>query len=171
MEFIRITEVETFFLIGMNFFGDPFEKASAWSEENQIGELWKRFYKYYSTNSGLIKNVRFQDCTFEIHFITQQTIETGLFDVFAGVIVSRLEDIPIECVARQLPPTRYAVFTLKGEEITSDWGGEILNTWLGKEYEVSYNFSVLCYDKRFKGIDSVESSEMDVYIPVREKNI
>jgi len=155
----------------MNFFGDPFGKASSWSEENEIGALWSRFTKFRKSNPSKIKNIRFPDCTFQAHFVTAATIETGLFDVFAGVSVTHLEDIPIECVAKQLPETSYAIYTLKGQEIISYWGTEILKNWYLTEYEISYHYSLLCYDKRLKGMKDLDSSEMDVYIPVKKKNI
>ena len=30
-------------LVGFSFFGDPFQMAAGWSEENEIGRTWKRF--------------------------------------------------------------------------------------------------------------------------------
>lgn len=118
---------------------------------------WKRFYSFYYSKPGAIKNIRFPDRTFEVHLITQQTMETGLFDVFAGFAVSKLEDIPLKCMARQLPFTEYAIFRLKGQEIASDWNEEILRKLPQEEYEVSYDYSILCYDSRFKGMDDIRN--------------
>ena len=30
-------------LLGFSFFGDPFKISGGWTEENEIGRLWKRF--------------------------------------------------------------------------------------------------------------------------------
>lgn len=170
MEFVRITDTESYNMVGMNFFGDPFGRASAWNDENEIGELWKRFMKFYHGNPDAIKNIKTRDWLFEVHFITEQTVETGLFDIFAGVAVESLEKIPIECVARQLPPTKYAVFTLKGKEIISDWWSKILTEELfDSDYEISYNYSIQCYTDRYKGIERVDESELDVFVPVKLK--
>jgi predicted transcriptional regulator YdeE len=35
--------------------------------------------------------------------------------------VEKLEDVPIELLVKILPPAKYAVFTLEGKQITSDW--------------------------------------------------
>jgi len=43
-----------------------------------------------------------------------------LFEVFVGVLVEKIENIPLKCVAKQLQATNYAIFTLKGDEITGD---------------------------------------------------
>ncbi len=167
MELREITEAKVFFLIGMDFYGDPFTRASAWEEENEIGVLFRRFGDFYRENQGQIKHNLFPEAVFEGHFSTPETLRTGSFDVFVGALVDRLQDIPLSCVARQLPLTAYGVITLSGEEITSDWHKTIKELWPpGPAYALSGNYSLTCYDARFKGMDRIGESKVDVYIPV-----
>lgn len=159
-------------LIGMSFYGDPFNNASAWSEENEIGYLWNRFINYYNENTNLIKHIKETDVFCEIHYQTPETAEKGYVEVFVGVPVENIREIPLQCVAKQLPGTIYAVFTLEGQEIISDWGKKIYQEWLPhSDYELSYNFNIQFYDYRFKGMDNIQESVIDVYIPIKNKNI
>ncbi len=168
MELNKFIAPAAYYLIGMNFYGNPFSRASAWEEENEIGVLCRRFTDFYQHNAPRIKHNIFPEAIFEGHFVTEETQRTGNFDVFVGVIVATLEDIPIECVARQLPLTAYAVLTIRGGEISSDWQMSIAKEWLpGQNYVPSYNYSLTRYDQRFKGMEMIEASEIDVYLPVQ----
>ncbi|MCX7711108.1 MAG: GyrI-like domain-containing protein [Clostridia bacterium] len=168
MEFKRIISMDTTTFIGMNFYGDPFEKASAWSEENEIGELWKRFSRYLEVHPDSIKNIKQKGISYEIHFQTEDTAAKGYFDVFAGVMTENADYIPLGCIARQLPPSKYAVITLRGNEIISDWGKSVFMEWLpASGYELSYNYVIQCYDEQFKDMSQVEQSELDLYIPIK----
>jgi AraC family transcriptional regulator len=155
-------------VVGMNFYGDPFQQASAWEEENQIGLLWKRFMALLQQNPSAIKHIAVPDVALEIHLYSKETQAKGLFDVFVGIMVEKLEDVPLECTVKLLPATQYAVFTLKGRQITGDWGKEIYGEWLPSSgYSTPYNFMIQYYDSRFKGLDKLEDSLLDVYIPVK----
>jgi predicted transcriptional regulator YdeE len=168
MELSTIMAPAAYYLIGMNFYGNPFNRASAWEEENEIGVLCRRFGDFYQQNAERIKHNLFPEAIFEGHFVTEETQRTGNFDVFVGVIVDKLEEIPIECVARQLPHTAYAVITIHGKEISTDWQMKIFNEWLpGQLYAASASYSLTRYDQRFLGMDLLEASEIDVYIPVK----
>lgn len=170
MKFTGIIGPEKLKFVGMHFFGDLFEKASAWSEENEIGALWRRFGAFWEANPESIPKIKNPGTSYEIHVETEETQTKGLFDVFAGVMVETIESIPLPCVARELPFIRYAVFTAKGEEIVSDWGNFIYREWFPNSgYELAYRYSVLSYDKRFRGMNEIESSEIDVYIPVKPR--
>ena len=70
-------------------------------------------------------------------------------------------------LAKILPPAQYAVFTLKGEQITSDWSKMIWEWMSGAGYESAYPYGFQLYDQRFKGLDNLEGSELDVYVPVK----
>jgi len=39
----KIIKEKTMFLIGMDFYGDPFSNYTFYDENNEIGRLWKRF--------------------------------------------------------------------------------------------------------------------------------
>ena len=42
----QIVEKPQMMLLGLSFFGDPFSLSAGWTEENEIGRLWKRFMAY-----------------------------------------------------------------------------------------------------------------------------
>ena len=163
----KIVTRDSICLIGMGFYGDPCSNASAWSEENEIGRLWKRFMGFWHKSPELIPNVKDHNVALEVHIETAETKEKGYFEIFIGVIVEELKYLPLECVAKVLPPTQYAVFTLKGEEITADWGKKIYQDWLpASDYQLSYNYNIQYYDQRFKGMDKIAESTVDLYLPV-----
>ena len=71
---------------------------------------------------------------------------------------------------RVFPTQRYAVFTHKGSLInlkaTFDY---IYGTWVPKaDYELAGTDDFEYYDDRFKGMDD-PNSEVDIYIPIKEK--
>ena len=43
----RLVEADRITLVGFSFFGDPFRMSAGWTEENEIGRLWKRFMAYW----------------------------------------------------------------------------------------------------------------------------
>lgn len=154
-------------LVGMSFYGDPFEVNDPWSEENQIGRTWKRLIAYLDQHSDSILHRSAPDVFYEVHIYGDETSTNGQFEIFAGMPVERLERVPVELLIKVLPAGKYAVFTLQGEEILSDWENTI-DRWLneaGLERSLSYSFQY--YDARFKGLDRVNESILDVYLPVR----
>jgi len=165
----KIISEESLLLVGLSFYGDPFNRASGWSEENEIGLLWKRLMGLIMSKPGIIKHQKKSDVFLEVHIQTDETEEKGIFEIFVGTAVEKIEDVPIELVVKQLPASRYAVFTLKGNEITSDYEKIILHEWLPSSgYEAHEKFGFQYYDSRFRGMDNIEESEIDVYVPVRE---
>jgi len=166
----KIISEKKMLLIGMNFYGDPFSNHSFWSEENEIGHLWKRFISFLDKNPELNNRIK-KNVFLEIFLTSEESMSAGLFDVFVGILVDKLEYIPINCVAKQLPATEYAVFTLKGNQINSDWQKKIYKQWLPEsDYELSFGYNIQYYDQRFKGINSIRESELDILVPVRKKS-
>ena len=158
-----VTEKE-WLVVGMSFYGDPFSQASGWSEDNEIGLLWKRFMAF---DLARIQHRTALDTFLEIHIETPETAAKGVFEVFVGVRVDRLEDVPVECVVKVLPAAQYAVFTLEGQQIVSDWSNA-LRDWLSSSgYTRSHKYFVQSYDPRFKGMDRIDESALDAYIPVQ----
>ena len=156
-------------LLGFSFFGDPFTRSGGWSEENEIGRLWKRFMVYWEKNQQAFRRVRAEAGMVEAHIYHAETPLTGEFEVFVGVEVAALEAVPVELTVKILPPATYAVFTLAGDEITSDWSKMIYTDWApGSGYEVIRTHSLQQYDERFKGVDQIAASTLDVYIPVQK---
>jgi AraC family transcriptional regulator len=82
--------------------------------------------------------------------------------------VTELGDMPVQLLVKVLPSTRYAVFTLRGEQIASDWPRMIYDEWLpGSGYESAHDYLIELYDQRFKGLENLAESELDIYVPVR----
>jgi predicted transcriptional regulator YdeE len=165
----RVISADEWLLVGMSFFGDPFSVASGWSEDNEIGLLWKRFSAFYAQNPDAIKHIVNPSMMMEVHLWTEETEEKGLSEVFVGTRVDRLEDVPLKCVVKVLPATLYAVLTLVGDQITSDWGKLIYQDWMVTSgYRSTHQYMIECYDERFKGVDRIPESVLDAYVPVEK---
>jgi predicted transcriptional regulator YdeE len=162
-----IVELPQIALLGLGFFGDPFKLSAGWTEENEIGRLWSRYMAFLIEHGQRIKHVTDDRVAYEVHVYGEETKRTGEFEVFVGTPVEQLEDVPLELSAKIIPPSRYAVFTLKGELIASDWSLTIMTEWMPKSgYEGNYQYSMQRYDQRFKGLDRLEESALDVLIPI-----
>ena len=94
----------------------------------------------------------------------------GIFEVFVGVEVEKLEDAPVDLLAKMLPPAKYAVFTLNGAQITSDWPKTIQEWMLGSGYRQAHTYGFQLYDERFKGLDRIGESVLDVYVPIEKES-
>jgi AraC family transcriptional regulator len=82
--------------------------------------------------------------------------------------VAQIEDVPIELLVKVLPAVTYVVFALKGRQITSDWS-HVIGKWMSRTgYERAYPYGFELYDQRFKGLDNIEESELDVYVPIKK---
>jgi AraC family transcriptional regulator len=151
----------------MDFFGNPYEKAGGWSEQNAIGQLWKRFENFYQNKKDSIKH-SVSESGYELWIDFEEEKETKNKYIFVGVEVETIAPLPLELIAKILPETRYAVFTLEGKEIKSDWPNQIWNQWIPEAgMETSFNFLIEHYDsQRFKGMDNPDS-ELDIYVPIR----
>ena len=163
----EIIEKPAMLLVGFDFFGDPFRSYSGWSEENEIGRLCKRWMTYLQNAQPDLRHIQNPDVMYEVHVYHAETLQTGEFEVFFGLEVTQLEALPPEVVVKLLPASRYAVFTLDGQEITTDWAWILDSEWLpalGVRRRTTY--IIQCYDARFKGTDAIDESELDVYIPL-----
>jgi len=163
-----IIEKPALLLVGFDFFGDPFRSHGGWSEENEIGRLWKRWMAFLEHSYARIQHIKETEVMYELHIYHDETPQTGEFEVFVGLEVTQLEALPPEVVVKMLPPSRYAVFTLAGQEIVADWTWLLDNEWLpALGVERCTTFSIQRYDVRFKGTQNIEESELDVYIPLK----
>jgi AraC family transcriptional regulator len=154
-------------LVGLSFFGDPFRLHGGWEEENEIGRLWARFMAYWSQRAPEIRHVVDPTVMYEVHVEHAEMAQTGEFEVFCGVEVARLDELPVELVAKVLPATRYAVFTLHGAEIASDWN-QMMADWMARAVvQRAYAYGFQRYDERFKGVDRMEESVLEAYVPIR----
>jgi len=163
-----IVQKDEITLVGVSFYGDPFETSAGWTEENQIGRLWQRLITYLDEHTDKIQNPVPVHASYEVHIYGPETMTKGLFEVFVGIAVEKLEAVPVDLLVKILPATEYAVFILQGEQISSDWHLEI-NEWIAAAgYQHARPFSIQYYDERFKGLDQIEKSQIDVYMPVKK---
>jgi len=164
-----ISEPRQILLAGMSFYGDPFDIHAGWDEENRIGELWNRWMRFLYHNPFCQNLAAEMPGFYEVHLYDEDTAEKGLFEVFVGIAIkeSVLHKIPENLCLKNLPESNYAIFTLQGMDIKSDWENTIQLSLLesGLQRNDSYNFQY--YDERFKGIQHIESSILDVYIPIK----
>jgi predicted transcriptional regulator YdeE len=164
----KIVERDQIILVGFSFFGDPFAESGGWTEENEIGRLWNRFGAYLAHHRDRIKHVKNDAMAYEVHVETEETASKGHREVFVGVEVERLEDVPAEMLVKILPAAIYAVFTFQGKQIASDWSMMTQEWMLGAGYESAHNYGFQLYDERFKGVDNLAESILDVYMPVKK---
>lgn len=163
----KITEKKRITLVGMDFFGNPTEKAAGWTEQNAVGLLWKRFSSFLDKKKGTIKHL-VSEAGHEVWIDFEGEKDAKNKYVFVGREVEKLEDVPLELVARILPETRYAVFTLKMSDIKSGGIGKLWNTWLPETgLRTAYDYMIEYYDvQRFKGMDKPDS-EVDFMVPIQ----
>ncbi len=50
---LKIIQLETTYLAGISFYGDPFATSAGWTHENEIGQLWDRFIKILTAHQGM----------------------------------------------------------------------------------------------------------------------
>lgn len=160
------------YLAGFSFFGNPFEQYSGWTEENEIGRLWTRYMAYMRQHAGSLPAAWTATgetgVAYELHIYHPETPATGEFEVFAGHLISDPAPTPTVMSVKVLPAAPYAVFTLRGQQITGDWGKEIYQDWLPSSgYRSDYAFSYQRYDHRFRGLDQLEDSTLEVHIPLQ----
>ncbi len=163
-----IIENPQMIIVGFSFFGDPFAASGGWTEENEIGRLWNRFMAYMTKHQHRIKHLLNNEVAYEVHLEHEETTTKGHYEVFVGQEVEHLEDVPVEMLIKTLPPATYAVFTLKGQQIISDWP-KMIEQWMSKSgYQQAYTYGFQLYDRRFKGLDKIDESELDAYVPVKQ---
>jgi len=162
-----ITKKPEMHIAGMSFFGDPFSTHGGWDGKNEIGRVWARFMKYLGENEKKFQSISYPNALFEVHTYNDETITKGIFEVFVGARLNTLEDIPLELLIKSIPASEYALFTFGGEEISSDWYLSI-DQWIAEAgYQRAHPFSFQYYDERFKGMDKIAESTLDVYMPVK----
>ena len=157
-------------ILGMVYYGDPFKDPGASPEENQIGRLWGRFNTYWDSHRSAFKHEVNPKVAWELHITTDEYEETKEYYVMVGVEVSKIEDNPAPIFAKVLPAGQYAVFTLKGDQMTGNWGAVIYEEWLPtSDYEEAYPCTIERYDEeRFNGWGAADS-QVDIWVPVKSK--
>jgi predicted transcriptional regulator YdeE len=166
----RIIEQGEMTIVGMVYYGNLFEEPVDTPEQNEIGKLWTRFSTYCDSHPEAFKHMLDAKVGWELHIGTDEYEETKEYFVMVGVEVSRIEDLPAPTFAKVLPAGRYAVFTLKGEQMTGNWGDAIYQEWLlSSAYEEAYSCTMERYDEDcFKGWGDPES-EVEIWVPVKAR--
>lgn len=161
-----LIEMEQILLVGLSFFGDPFSLSGEWTEENEIGRLWQRFFVYIAARPPHLAHVVNAEQAYEVHIEHAETPQKGHYEVFVGQAVTQLKDVPVEFLVKILPAATYAVFHLTGQQIVSDWS-KIMQEWMrAAGYQSAGKYGFQLYDRRFKGMDRLDESELDAYVPI-----
>jgi predicted transcriptional regulator YdeE len=150
---------------GVSFFGDPFRRKGGWDSDNEIGNTCRRYGDIIAGYPELVKPGH-RRIFYEVHIYGRETPDKGYFEVFAGEEVATAE-LPMELLTKYIPASDYLKVTLTGKEITEDWWKKIEEEQLPKQCVVKNDtYIIQAYDERFKGMDQIDASEMDAYIPV-----
>jgi AraC family transcriptional regulator len=163
----RITDKRRIILVGMDFLGNPTENAGGWTAENAVGQLWSRYTRIFESKKEHVRH-RVPGGGYEVWVDFEGEKDARSKYIFVGSEVERIEDLPLEFVAKTLPETRYAVFTMKMAEIEAGGLGTLWSKWLPDTgLKTSFNFMIEYYDPhRFTGMDNPDS-EVDFMIPVQ----
>lgn len=152
-----IIEESGLLFIGVKCFTD----RSTFSEQNNVVKLWNNFNHRVSE----VKNRVDRNASFGI----------GLYNTspqlgyIACVKVEKAECVPKGMDSKRIPPSSYAKFTHKGEDMNLTASLDyIFSTWLtGKEYKLSgeIDFIVRMDERHTGGGDS----KLDIFIPIRQE--
>lgn len=161
-ELVRLNSI---LLGGVNFYGDPISTKGGWDSENEIGKTWSRFIEYltehperpYSCNKPYM---------YELHIYGSETASKGYFEVFVGEEVN-IAQLSVALCSKFIPESDYMKITLCGNEITGDWWQKLDSDIIpAKGVRRNSSYIIQAYDERFKGMDNISDSILDVYIPV-----
>lgn len=130
-----------------------------------IPMLWDKII----ATQGEIKNQTNPPQCLGFEFFPFNFPETKLFYYMPSFTVNDLSEVPLMMCGKSIPAGLYAVFTHKGPTSTIAQTFEtIYLEWLpNSDYEFRFGYDFELYDHRFKGMD--ESSELDIYVPVKKK--
>jgi len=154
----KIMRLDKLYLAGVCVFGN--------ADKGLFSHAWDIFLKI---NVGI--NWKNDRKTYGVEFFTEEYHREKKWFYMVAMELADLSEIPINMVGKVIPANTYAVFTAKGGvknlPKTSRYAHD---EWLPKsKYEEADWFEFELYDERFKDIDD-PASEIDIYIPIREKD-
>ena len=163
----RLERGRALVLVGMNFFGNPFQAAGAWDEDNEIGSLWKRLMAYLAAEPEAVRALPPGDpAWFEAHVLHPASATTGAYEVFIGAEVDEPLAAPACCVVKALPARDYAVATVSVAEMTPGWEERLAADALGRYGRaMERGWGLQRYDSRFRGLDD-PSSVLETWTPL-----
>lgn len=155
-------------LAGVSFWGNPFDIGPDWTEDNAIGQTWRRFMELAKRSPQAFAG---KPESWEVHIFHSGSERTGFREVFTGMDVAAGAEIPIELALKRLPPATCLKVTLRGREIIEAWE-PLYSVWLPASPWKPGPWMAEIYDDRFKGLDpeSLEKSAIDALIPVDRKD-
>ncbi len=167
---VEVIESDPIKLLGMEYYGTINDVSD---ENNEINDLWGRFSDFCKLNWELIEDkVINEKYSYEMHIWKEEAFkESGAFRTFIGVDVKDFDYIPIDLTAKVIPASTYVNFKLRGQEI-NEWEDLVYNQWLpDSDYYLrmvnGYLYDYQRYDEEeFKGVENLEDSELDVYVPI-----
>ena len=163
-----ITSLPQLTLAGFTFYGDPVHSHAGWTEENEIGRVWKRIMVFYDHPPPEQRHNVDETVWYELHLEHPGSIEKGEWEIFVGYVTDKADALPLELCLKILPPMDWAIFTLKGGEV-GDFD-PLYKEWLEKsEFKEAFPLLIERYDERFKGTDKMEESELDYLVLIRKK--
>ena len=161
----ELVRLDAILLGGVSFYGDPFALKGGWDSDNEIGNTCRRFTEFVQENAKRPYSAN-KSVFYEVHIYGKETAAKGYFEVFAGEEVTTAE-LPAALSAKYIAASDYIKLTLTGSEITEDWWRK-LEAEILPQYGVKRNpaYIIQAYDERFLGMDRLDASEIDAYVPV-----
>lgn len=153
----KIVEMDALTLVGMSCFGN--------NANREFSKIWELFLPRMETIPKALATGR----SFGVELYPAEYSSTGMWFYMAAREVSDLSEMPLDMVAKIIPPATYAVFTHTGPiERLPETYRHGYRTWLpASPYESAAWFDLELYGDRFKG--DAPDSEIDVCIPVKRR--
>jgi predicted transcriptional regulator YdeE len=165
----QIVVIGPMMLAGVSFFGDPFTYHTEWDNDNEIGQLWTRFYQLLESEPDFNQQVINAGIQYEMHLMHPQSRSTGAYEVFIGVPVEELQSIPVHFLIKSTPARRYLQYRIGGQAIV----GDIQQMPIAKDAEslgikIAPDYHLVGYDQEFLGMDRLDESTVLILIPLLE---
>ncbi len=157
----KIVSKNAFKVIGMNTYTDFLN-----GNQKEFAATWERFCPYMKE----VKMTVDPTIAYGISFYPPDWTPKSKWDYMAAVEVKDFNDIPITMLGKTIPANKYVVFTHKGpvKDLYKIYY-YIYTKWFPESnYEKVPGYDFELYDERFKDGKSADS-EVDIYIPVKEK--
>ncbi|PKL25771.1 MAG: hypothetical protein CVV47_03770 [Spirochaetae bacterium HGW-Spirochaetae-3] len=163
----RLERGRSFVLVGMNFFGNPFQAAGAWDEDNEIGSLWKRLMAYLAEFPGAVEASPPGDpAWFEAHVMHPASAATGNYEVFIGAETRAPLEAPPAFVVKSLPARDYAVVSVEGADMAPGWEERLAADAVGRYGRaLDRRWGLQRYDSRFTGLGD-PGSTLEIWSPL-----
>jgi AraC family transcriptional regulator len=139
-------------LVGMVTYGQT---------KNEIVKIWERF----DAQIHRVKNASLE-ARYALIIWNDETEQTGNENIFVGVQVEQVEDLPKEMFVKVLPASQYAKITVKASELDTIWG-LVFGEWLPASNYQDKGYIVESYPADRYDDDNLDDSEIDVFIPIR----